>query len=314
MKSVFIVGQEGTTGLRLKERLAVREDIELLQIEDGLRKDTGEILRIMQRAEFTFLCLPDDAAREIAAFGKDTGTRIIDTSTAHRTAEGWAYGFPEISPKYRENIKNATQVASPGCHSSGFIALIAPLVAAGVISPDFHLSCTSLTGYSGGGKKMIAQYESDSKGKGLYLYSMAQSHKHLPEMIKHSGLSQTPAFTPVVGMDYAGMVVTVSLNAAYLNKNVNCDGLRALFKSHYSGSPIIRVSEEAPAALYASEMAGRDDMEIFVTGSDENILLTAAFDNLGKGASGAALQCLSIMCGMAENTGLVLGLHNCLEQ
>lgn len=310
MKKVFIVGSEGTTGLRLKSRLALRPDVELITIEEKLRKDTAEILRLMEASDFAFLCLPDDAALEIAGLAGDMDVKIIDTSTAHRTHPNWDYGFPELSPEYRKALGFSKRAACPGCHASGYIALLRPLAEAGIIPPDLSLSCTSLTGYSGGGKKMIARYEDASRGdeyKSAYLYAMGQQHKHLPEMAAHSGIEAAPIFMPVVGDFYSGMIVTAALSEGALSRKADIQALRDIYRRHYAGSAVVRVSENEPAALYANAMSGRDDMEIFVTGTGGRILLTAMFDNLGKGASGAAIQCFNIMSGVHETTGLAIG-------
>ena len=309
MTKVFIVGSEGTTGLRLHSRMEERSDVELIEINSELRKDSAEIKRLIEQADFVFLCLPDDAARETVELAKGTDARIIDTSTAHRTSNGWAYGFPELSAKHRNDICSAKHVASPGCHASGFISLVYPLISAGVISADCPISCVSLTGYSGGGKKMIADYENSEKNTELdspKLYALGQTHKHLPEIVAQCGLSQAPIFMPIVDDFYAGMLVSIPLHAANLNGKYTLSELRKIYKSHYSGSKLVRVMDDAPSALFTNTLAGRDDMEIFISGSDESILLSARFDNLGKGASGAAIQCFNIMCGAREETGLVL--------
>ena len=309
MTKVFIVGSEGTTGLRLHSRMKERSDVELLEIDAELRKNPEEIKRLIEKSAFVFLCLPDDAARETLELAKGTNARIIDTSTAYRTALGWAYGFPELSSKHREEIQSAKYVASPGCHASGFISLIYPLITAGIISDDCPLSCISHTGYSGGGKKMIAEYESTEKAHGLNspkLYAMGQTHKHLPEIVTQCGLSKAPIFMPVVDDYYAGMLVTIPLHAASLNRNHTLSELRDIYREHYSSSKLVKVMDDAPSALFANTLAGRDNMEIFVSGSEEGILLSSRFDNLGKGASGAAIQCFNLMCGADEETGLVL--------
>jgi len=309
MIKVFIMGSSGTAGLRLRSRLETRGDIELLESGEGLRRDENEIKRLISLSDYVFLCLPDDAARETVWIAKSTNARIIDTSTAHRTADGWAYGFPELSARHRAEIKSAKYVASPGCHASGFIALIYPLICAGIISPSCPLSFTSLTGYSGGGKKMIAEYEASERASELdspMEYALGQSHKHLPEIIKQCGLTVPPIFMPVVGDFYSGMLVTVPLHASMLNGNFSISDIREAYKKHYGESKFITVSEECPSSLYANTLSGRDNMEIFVSGNDARILLSARFDNLGKGASGAAIQCFNLMCGAAEDTGLIL--------
>ena len=232
---------------------------------------------------------------------------MIDASTAHRTVDGWAYGFPELSPAHKAAIEKAKYVTSPGCHASGFIALAYPLIAAGLLDKSALLSATSLTGYSGGGKKMIAEYEASERSellKGPKPYGLGQSHKHLPEMQKQCGLENAPVFVPVVGDFYSGMLVTLPLHAAMLKGTPSADELRAVYQKHYR-SGLVHVSSEAPSALYANACAGRDDMEIFVSGTDGRLLVSALFDNLGKGASGAAIECFNLMRGAAPETGLV---------
>jgi len=309
MVKVFIVGSEGTTGLKLSSRLACRPDIELVSIDESLRKNQNEIQRLIALSDFVFLCLPDEAARETALLAKGTNARIIDTSTAHRTQDGWAYGFPELSAKHLSDIISSKYVASPGCHASGFISLIYPLISAGIISPDCPLSCTSLTGYSGGGKKMISDYQNSERGSELnspMQYAMSQNHKHIPEIIKQCSLAVPPIFMPIVGDFYSGMLVTVPLHASMLNGKYSVLDIRNTFKIHYNNSRFIKVMDDAPSSLFANTLAERDDMEIFVSGNDERILLTSRFDNLGKGASGAAIQCFNLMCGAPEETGLIL--------
>lgn len=310
MTKVFIDGSAGTTGLRLHQRLSKRIDVELLEISENLRKEPSAVKELMQQADFTFLCLPDAAAIEAAKLADGLKTRIIDTSTAHRTSPDWAYGFPELSKEHRRRIESSRLVASPGCHASGFISLVAPLISAGVLQKSSLLSCTSLTGYSGGGKKMIADYESAERKNELkspYEYAMGQSHKHLPEMLCQCSLDFAPVFMPIVGDFYAGMLVSIPLHLSQLNKISSLSELRELYKAHYAGAALIKVMDSEPTALYAGSLAGRDDMKIFVTGSDERIVLCSLFDNLGKGASGAALECFNLMCGLPEETGLVAG-------
>lgn len=310
MKKVFIVGSSGTTGLRLKARLSRRDDVRLLEISDERRKDTDEIKRLIELSDFCFLCLPDAAAQETAELAKGCAARLIDASTAHRTSAGWTYGFPELSDKHRQAIKSARLVAVPGCHAGGVIALIYPLVQAGVIGVNYPLCCTSLTGYSGGGKSMIAGYEGKpltSERKSPMQYAMAQNHKHLPEIISQCGLITAPVFMPVVGDFYSGMLVTIPLHTSLLKKSHTVSSIRELLREHYAGSSFVKVMDEEPASLYAGSLAGRDDMELYVSGNDERILLCAHFDNLGKGASGAAIQCFNIMSGVDEQTGLLIG-------
>ena len=309
MTKVFIVGSAGTTGLRLRQRLGAMADVELLEIDEAKRKDPDEQKRLFKMADFVFLCLPDDAARATAPFAEGTSARVIDASTAHRTSDGWAYGFPELSPAHKDAIQTVKYVASPGCHASGFIALVYPLISAGLLDRGALLTATSLTGYSGGGKKMIAEYEASERSellKGPMPYALGQSHKHLPEMQKQCGLENAPVFVPVVGNFYSGMLVTLPLHASLLKGAPSADALRAVYQKHYQ-SGLVHVSGEAPSALYANAYAGRDDMEIFVSGADGRLLVSALFDNLGKGASGAAIECFNLMRGAPADAGLTLG-------
>jgi len=310
MTKVFIVGSEGTTGLRLKERMSTRPDVELVEIDEALRKDMGEIKRLLSLSDYAFLCLPDSAAKEVAALAQDIPVRVIDASTAHRTDDTWAYGFPELSDKHREKIRRAKYTASPGCHAGGAIALIYPLVSAGLLKEDAALSITSLTGYSGGGKKMIADYQNSGRGvefESCKLYAMGQQHKHLPEIVKQCSLKSSPLFLPIVGDYYAGMLVTVPLDGSMLNCEAAPEVLREIYTQHYQGSKMVKVSRDEPGALWSGVMAGRDDMYIYVSGCEGRVLVSALFDNLGKGASGAAVQCFNIMCGLDEETGLNIG-------
>ncbi|NCB74383.1 MAG: N-acetyl-gamma-glutamyl-phosphate reductase [Clostridia bacterium] len=310
MIKVFIVGSEGTSGLRLHSRLRLRTDVELLEISPELRKDSNEIRKLIEKSDFTFLCLPDEAARETLTLTEGTKARIIDTSTAHRTAEGWAYGFPELSAKHRDEIFSSKYVAVPGCHASGFISLVYPLISSGIITTDYPLSFVSQTGYSGGGKKLISEYENSERScdhESSKLYAMNQSHKHIPEILSQCGLSQAPVFMPIVCDYYAGMVVSVPLQTAALKTKPAVSDIIDIYKTHYEGSKLIKICEKAPDALYSNTLAGRDDMELYVSGNGDQLLLSSRFDNLGKGASGAAIQCFNIMCGLEEGTGLALG-------
>ena len=293
MTKVFIDGSAGTTGLRIADRLSEREDIALIRLSEERRKDTEARREALNGADIVFLCLPD--------------TAVIDTSTAHRTAEGWVYGFPELTGQ-RERIRDAKRVANPGCHASGFIALVRPLVEAGLLPAHAPLSCFSLTGYSGGGKKMIAEYEAEGRDP-LYdaprMYGLGQTHKHLPEMKAVCGLEKAPVFCPIVAPYYAGMEVTVPLTEELLRGTP--EDAKALYRDYYrDGLVRYRDGADEGGFLSAVKYAGRDDMEITVSGNGERILLTARFDNLGKGASGAAIQNMNILLGAEESAGLIV--------
>jgi len=307
MINVFIDGSAGTTGLRIHERLATRRDLRMIILPDEKRKDPTSRKEAMLASDIVFLCLPDDAAREAVAMLDKEGPAVIDTSTAHRTSDGWVYGFPELGER-RELIRNAKRIANPGCHASGFVALIEPLVSAGLLDPDTALTCFSLTGYSGGGKKMIADYQADDRDILLGAprqYGLTQNHKHLKEMTVISGLSVAPIFCPIVSDYYCGMEVTVPLFAHQLRGAV--EDVKALYRDLYSGN-IVRYTEDTAenGFLSASALDGKDGMEITVAGNEDRILLIARFDNLGKGASGAAVQNMNILLGMEESTGLCL--------
>ena len=305
MTKVFIDGSAGTTGLRIVERLEARKDLELLILPDELRKSPDARADALASADVAFLCLPDDAARESASLAQGMKVKIIDTSTAHRTDPNWVYGMPELAGQ-KDRIINGSRIANPGCHASGFIALVAPLVEQGILPKDAALSCFSLTGYSGGGKKMIAQYEDPQRDPLLGAprqYAMGQSHKHLPEMVALCGLETAPVFCPIVADFYSGMEVTVSLFANQL-KGTAAD-IRQLYKDYYTGG-LIHFDENADPDGLLSALAyeGRDDMGVSVFGNEECILLTARFDNLGKGASGAAIQNMNLLLGLDQATGL----------
>ena len=305
MKRVFIDGSAGTTGLRIHDRLRERRDIELVTLEEKYRKDTEARREALNSADIVFLCLPDDAAREAVGMIVNPDTAVIDTSTAHRTADGWEYGFPELEGR-RERIALSKRVANPGCHASGFIALVEPLVRAGVIGRDMKLSAFSVTGYSGGGKKMIAQYESgdDPLLGAPRMYGLSQSHKHLPEMKAVCMLDMAPVFCPVVADYYAGMQVTVPLFADDIGASP--DGIRKIYEDYYNQGLVRLTDANEDGFTSASIMSGRDSMEISVFGNGERIILTSRFDNLGKGASGAAVQNMNIMIGADETEGLVI--------
>ena len=304
MKKVFIDGSAGTTGLQIYERLSSRGDVSLITISDEKRKDPAARKEAILEADIAFLCLPDDAAREAVALAEDADTCIIDTSTAHRVQEGWTYGFPEIGG-LREQIKNAKRIANPGCHASGFISLAAPLVAQGIISKDVQLSCFSLTGYTGGGKKMIADYEEQKTFplEAPRLYGLSQSHKHLPEMTKYSCLEKDPVFCPIVADFPRGMEAVVALTKQETNATIQ--DIKEAYKAYYqTGLVHFQDNADENGYLTANAYAERDDMEISVFGNEERILLVSRFDNLGKGASGAALQNMNIVLGIDEAFGL----------
>ena len=306
MTKVFIDGSAGTTGLRIRERLADRKDLELIILPEETRKDPAARADALNSAAVSFLCLPDAAAIEAASFVTSPDAVIIDTSTAHRVAEGWVYGMPELAGQ-RAKLQAAKRIANPGCHATGFISLIAPLVSAGLIRKDARLSCFSLTGYSGGGKKMIAEYEAPDRDP-LYQaprqYDLGQTHKHLPEMAKVCGLDHAPVFCPIVAPYYAGMEVTVPLTPA--ESSASLEEIKAIYRDYYQ-SGLIRFTEgsDESGLLSAGAFAGRDDLEVSVYGNEERILLVSRFDNLGKGASGAAIQNMNIVLGLDETEGLV---------
>ena len=310
MNRIFIDGREGTTGLRICERLSGRGDIELIILPEELRKDVSARAEAINASDITFLCLPDATAREAVGLVSNPRTRVIDSSTAHRTADGWAYGFPELSPAHLEAIANADRVSVPGCHASGFVSLVYPLVAAGLLPSDAALCCHSITGYSGGGKKMIAQYEQDDHGFLLDAprqYALGQTHKHLPEMAARTGLEQPPLFCPIVADYYSGMLVTVPLLESQLRGSA-ADVIN-VYKELYAG-PVVSWEQPGDFApdgtASAIAMSGLDGMEITVTGENGRLLLMSRFDNLGKGASGAAVQCMNLMLGLDGTTGLSL--------
>ena len=308
MKKVFIDGSAGTTGLRIAERLSTRTDIELIKLNEENRKDINARKEALNSADIAFLCLPDSASREAVSLIENSQTVVLDTSTAHRTNDGWAYGFPELSEKHREKIKNSKRIAVPGCHASGFIALVYPLIEAGVLPKNSLLSCFSLTGYSGGGKNMIAEYEGEGRDKLLNAprqYGIAQTHKHLPEMVKYGGIENAPAFIPVVADFYSGMEVTVPIFASNINATI--DQIKEIYKRKYTG-PIVKFTEDFSenGFVSANKLSFCDGMEISVGGNGDRILLIARYDNLGKGASGAAIECMNIVLGTEETTGLDL--------
>ena len=307
MKKVFIDGREGTTGLQIEARLKSREDITLLTIDSQYRKDPEKRKEMMAQADLTFFCLPDAAALEAAALAEGTGTRIIDASTAHRVNSDWTYGFAELG--YREQIKNARLVANPGCHASGFLSIAAPLVSLGILPQTYPVTAYSLTGYSGGGKKMIAQYEDPQKAPELFaprIYGLNLQHKHIPEMQKYSGLIFKPAFSPIVDDYYKGMATAFTLHNMLLEGKPTPEEICRALQDYYAGEPLIQVKMAEESLLSANTMAGKDSLEILVSGNQDQTMLTARFDNLGKGASGAAVQNMNLMLGLPETRGLNL--------
>ena len=307
---VYIDGKEGTTGLQIYERLGGREDIELLLIDEAKRKDLDERRKLINAADLVFLCLPDAAAIEAVSLVENPNTRVIDASTAHRTNTNWDYGFAELSSAHREAIKTSKRVANPGCHATGFISTVYPLVAMGLLPAEAALSCFSLTGYSGGGKKMIAEYEGPDKGQALYspsVYAIAQGHKHLPEMRHVCGLTTNPVFSPIVDDYYKGMATTVPLHRSMLKGVSGLQDVWKALRDYYAGQKLVQVAElDSIAKLCGNAKAGQDDLSIILAGNDEQFTVTALFDNLGKGASGAAVQNMNIMLGLDETTGLSL--------
>ena len=309
MKKVFIDGSAGTTGLRIYERLAARDDLQIVTLSEEKRKDPAARKQALNEADVAFLCLPDDAAREAVGMVENPDTVVIDASTAHRTLPDWAYGFPELSPRFENKLLSSKRIAVPGCHASGFIALVYPLVEAGLLEKDALLTCHSITGYSGGGKKMIAEYEGAEKGALLYAprqYALGQTHKHLKEMKGICGLDVAPVFCPIVADFYSGMTVTVPLFKSQL-KHADVDKIKALYKNKYCGE-IVQYAESVDEGGFVSGLAlgGKDGMKITVAGNDERMLLIAAYDNLGKGASGAAIECMNLVIGAERTKGLVL--------
>lgn len=317
---IYIDGKEGTTGLQIYERLGARDDIELLLIDEDKRKDAQERKKLLNAADLVFLCLPDAAARESVSLIENGRTRVIDCSTAHRTAQGWVYGFPELHGQ-REQIKTAKRVANPGCHATGFISIVRPLVELGLLSREAALSCFSLTGYSGGGKKMIAQYEAEDRAVNLSspgVYSVMQNHKHLPEMRQVCGLERQPVFCPIVDDYYKGMAATVPFHMSQMQ---GASGLHDVWQAladyygTYDGRRLVWVCGdptgeeggiEPSSKFYANALAGRDVLALAVAGNEERFTVTALFDNLGKGASGAAVQNMNLMLGFDETKGLNL--------
>ena len=310
MTKVFIDGSAGTAGLRIRSRLEGRSDLEVTVLEGEARKDKEKRREMLNSCELAVLCLPDAASRESVAMIENPDVRVVDTSTAHRVAPGWAYGFPELSAGRREAIISGKRVASPGCHAGGFIVLVQPLIEAGILPAGALLSCHSLTGYSGGGKGMIAEYEAAERPAAFASpreYGLSQSHKHLPEMAGVSGLENYPVFCPIVADFYSGMLVTVPLFAGQLNPGYSLADVKACYAAKFTG-PVVRYAEAMDEAgfIASNTLSGTDAMEVAAFGNDERMILCSRFDNLGKGASGAAVQCINLMIGADETAGLVL--------
>ena len=305
---VFIDGGHGTTGLKIHERLDQRDDIEILRIDEAHRKDLDARIEMTKQADISILCLPDAASQELAQ-AAPPDVRLIDTSTAHRTNPDWVYGMPELAPGQREKIRNAARVANPGCHATGFILLVRPLVDAGILPPDYPLDAFCITGYSGGGKKMIQNHEKADREAYLSSpgqYGLTQKHKHLPEMVMMTGISRAPAFSPIVGDFYSGMVMTVPLHTGMLHGSPGPEEIRQVYRERYGEEKLIRVMDKDPedGFIHSNVMAGSDEFQVFVTGNEERVLLLSRFDNLGKGASGQAVQNMNIMLGIEETKGV----------
>jgi N-acetyl-gamma-glutamyl-phosphate reductase len=306
---VYIDGQSGTTGLQIYDRIGAREDLELLRIPEEKRHDLAERKKYLNAADVVFLCLPDDGAREAVSLIENPEVRVIDASTAHRTSEDWTYGYPELSPEQREAIRHSKRVANPGCHATGLISSTAPLVRMGILPKDYPLTCFSLTGYSGGGKKMITQYEAEDKPDQLYapgIYGLTLKHKHIPEMQQVCGLTYPPVFMPVVDDYYKGMATTIMLQNRLLPGHPTAEDICGKLKDYYKDAYFVNVSDfgDHSSTLYSNVLAGTNRLQLVVSGHEEQTSITALFDNLGKGASGAAVQNMNIMLGLEESTGL----------
>ena len=306
---IYIDGQSGTTGLQIYDRISSRGDLELMRIDEDKRHDLDERKKFLNSADIVFLCLPDDAAKESVSLIENENVKVIDASTAHRTNDAWDYGFPELSKEQRERIAVSKRVANPGCHATGSIATIAPLIKTGILPADYPVSIYSLTGYSGGGKKMIADYEADGRDIRLSapcIYGRTLKHKHVPEITKVTGLAYAPNFLPVVDDYYKGMATTIMLQSRLLNGTPTAKDVWEKLSEYYADEALVNVTdfEEKPANIYANTLAGKDSLEIHVCGYEDQIAVTALFDNLGKGASGAAVQNMNIMLGIDEKTGL----------
>ena len=316
---IFIDGKEGTTGLKIFERFEGRDDLEILLIDEDKRKDVTERKRLINESDYTFLCLPDSAAIEAVSLCENPNTIIIDASTAHRTNPDWAYGFPELSSEHRKKVETSHRIAVPGCYASGFNAIVYPLVKSGILPSDYPVVCHAVSGYSGAGKKAIAQYEDEERDFQLEsprLYALTQEHKHLPEMQKVSGLSFKPAFSPYICDYFSGMSVSIPLHIRMLNSSkgkigrADCQEICDMFKNHYANSIFVKVADFMGQDILtepfipANTLSGTNNMQIFICGNDERVTITSRFDNLGKGASGAAVQCMNISMGVDETLGL----------
>ncbi len=308
MYNVFIDGKEGTTGLQIYERLGKRKDINIITLPEELRKDLKSRKEAINAADVVFLCLPDGAAREAVSLVESTEVKIIDASTAHRTNPAWAYGFAELSEEHRRKIENSNRIANPGCYASGFISLVYPLVKSGIAPSDYPFVCHAVSGYSGAGKKGIAQYEAQERAKELdtpRLYALTLSHKHIPEMVQECGLAASPVFNPYVCDYYCGMTVNVPVFTSLLKKKVTVEDLTQIYNEYYGNSNFVKVGKEESGFVAANLHNGTNNMEILINGNAEQILLTSRFDNLGKGASGAAVQNMNIALGLNETVGLI---------
>ena len=306
---VYIDGQSGTTGLQIFDRIGARTDLELLRIDEDKRHDLDERKKFLNDADIVFLCLPDQAAKESVSLIENENVKVIDASTAHRTDDAWAYGYPELSKEQRELIASSKRVANPGCHATGMISTVAPLIRMGILPKDYPVTCYSLTGYSGGGKGMIADYEAEGRDEKLSapgIYGRTLMHKHIPEMQKVTGLTYSPCFLPVVDDYYKGMATTIMLQSRLLSGKPTAKDVWESLRDYYKDEYFVRVRdfEEKPGTIYANTLAGTNSLEISVYGYEDQIGVTALFDNLGKGASGAAVQNMNIMLGLDEKTGL----------
>ena len=306
---VYIDGQSGTTGLQIFDRIGARTDLELLRIDEDKRHDLDERKKFLNDADIVFLCLPDQAAKESVSLIENENVKVIDASTAHRTDDAWAYGYPELSKEQRELIASSKRVANPGCHATGMISTVAPLIRMGILPKDYPVTCYSLTGYSGGGKGMIADYEAEGRDEKLSapgIYGRTLMHKHIPEMQKVTGLTYSPCFLPVVDDYYKGMATTIMLQSRLLSGKPTAKDVWESLRDYYKNEYFVRVRdfEEKPGTIYANTLAGTNSLEISVYGYEDQIGVTALFDNLGKGASGAAVQNMNIMLGLDEKTGL----------